>query len=201
LPNIYFSKGVDEMRILRFLFAIALACGLSLTAKADSDFRMIVIDPPGYLVTPITDFSTFSISFSPCVSPGQIPSGSGFDGCFSFQNETTAPITSLEVSVNGLVPNQTAGCTPFGSGLDIYSTATCSDLPAGYLLDFSGGAIAIGQIVTIAEQGVDPADFPPTTVTPFGAPTPEPSSFILLATGALSAGSMLRRRMVRTTGK
>jgi hypothetical protein len=194
------------MRILRLLFALALACGLSLTAKADTDFRMIVIDPdPSFPVTPIFDLSSFSVTFASCVD-GQIPSGSGFDGCFTFRNETGQQITSLEINVNALIPGQTAGCAPFGSGLDIYSEATCSNNSNnnGYVLNFTDGAIGLGQYVTIAEQGVDPADFPATTVTPMAAATPEPSSFILLATGALSAGSMLngrRKRMVRSLRK
>jgi hypothetical protein len=198
------------MRILRCLFAFALVCGFSLTAKADTDFHMVVLDPPGYDVTTISDFSTLSITFNSCVAPGQIPTGSGYNGCFTFQNETGQAITNLEVSVNALISGQTVGCAASGlidpntnGPLDIFSNPSCVPLSDGYLLDYTGGEIKPGQIVTIAESGVDAADFPSTTITPTAA-TPEPSSFILLSTGVLSAGSMLaerRRRLFRSLRK
>ncbi len=36
------------MRMMRYLLAVALVCGLAGAAKGD-DFRMVVLDPPGQL--------------------------------------------------------------------------------------------------------------------------------------------------------
>jgi hypothetical protein len=202
-----------SMKMLRFLFAFVLAIGLSAFAKAD-DFQMVVLDPTytgTYIIHPLTDLSTFSVTFTECEEPGQLPSGADFDGCYSFQNETKITITGLDISVNGLVPGQTVGCALSSTGLDIFSDPECSDVTVvtdgtsaivGYLLGFSGGSITPGEIVTIAEKGVDVTEtsFPPTSVTPDVAP--EPSSIYLLSTGICAVGSLCaqrRRRLIRTS--
>ena len=184
------------MKTLRFLFAFVLALGLSPHAKA---FQMVVLDPT-YSIDVITDLSTFSISFSPCVEPGQLPVGTPFAGCFSFQNETGLIITKLDIDVKAVIPGQSAGCALSSTGLDIFSNPSCSDVTGGYLLSFSGGAITEGEIVTIAESGVDPGAFPATSVTPTGVP--EPSSMYLLSTGLGAVGTFYtgrRRRLIRAS--
>jgi hypothetical protein len=195
------------MKMLRFLFAFVLALGLAAVAKAD-DFQMVVLDPTytgTYLINPLTNLSTFSVTFTECEEPGQLPSGANFDGCFSFQNDTEANITGLDISVNGLVPGQTAGCAlsglldSHGDPLDIFSDPGCSDLSDGYTLSFEGGTITPGEIVTLAEKGVDVTvtPFPPTTVTPT---VPEPASISLLSTGVVAAGSLFAQRRKRLFG-
>lgn len=185
------------MRMLRCLFAIALVCGLTCVAKADTDFHMVVLDP-SYSVNVITTTS-FEFTFSPCVSPGQVPVGSGFEGCFTGQNETGGPLTSLLMDIPH-IPGQTAGCALFGGGLDIFTgTPTCTSGPDGYVLDFTGGDLAVGGYFTIAESGVCASDFP-TVTAEFNAP--EPSSIWLLSTGALMFGFFYtdrRRRAVRAS--
>src|SRR6201996_6924055 len=139
------------MKFLRYLHAIVLVYGLTGVAKADSDFHMVVLDPPpGYTVYTINDLDTFSVIFTPCVSPGQIPTGAPYEGCFTFQNETGSLLNSLTIDVSANIPdpttggNQTAGCAPSGltdpatgDSLDIFSNPVCGGLSqGGYLLTF-----------------------------------------------------------------
>lgn len=185
------------MKLFRVMLALAMVFALSPLAKADDipvDFQMVVIDPPpSYLVYTITDPS-FSFTFSDCVSPGQIPSGTSFVGCFTGQNETGQVLTSLHLAIP-FISGQVAGCDPSGTGLDIFSVVSCSTTPTGFLLDFSGGSIGQNDVFTIAEAGVDPSAFPEVEAT-FN-PAPEPNSALLLSTGVLMAGGLMyinRRR-------
>lgn len=210
------------MRMMHCLLAISLVCGLSGVAKAD-DFQMIVIDPvPSQFVTPITSLD-FTFSFAACHSPSQVPTGSGYVGCFTGENETGVALTSLDmlIPVFSYQGPQTAGCSPFGGGLDIFTTITCGTTPDGkdFFLDFRGGSIPTAtdcdhdgdsgknaddlacntaSIFTIAEAGVPPADFPEVHVIANAAP--EPNSFWLLSTGVLSIGMFgaYRRRQTLT---
>jgi hypothetical protein len=177
-----------KMRTLHYLLAIAAVFGLSGVARASviSPFQMVVIDPPSYSVEVITT-PTFTIDFAACVSPGQIPSGTSYVGCFTGQNGTAATFTSLSIFTPGIT-----GCaTSFGGGLDLFATEGCSSVAGGELLSYSGGTgIAAGALFTIAESGVDPTAFPEST----GTVTPEPGSLWLLSTGALAAGLYMTRR-------
>jgi hypothetical protein len=88
-----------------------------------------------------------------------------------------------------------------GNPLDIFTNPlpTCSTTSTGYLLNYVGGAIKEGEVVTIAEQGVvtDMAGngFPSVTVDPGVAP--EPASISLLSTGIVAAGSLFAQRRRR----
>jgi hypothetical protein len=180
------------MKLLRGLIAIALVCGLSGVAKA-VNFQMVVIDPD-YTVHTITD-DNFTFSFSPCAAPGQIPVGTPFVGCFTGQNETGEILTSLSMHLP-LIGDFGVDCSPFGGQLDLFQSATCTKTDSGYLLDFTGGDIKIGEQFTIAEAGVDPGVFPQVTGV---FDTPEPSSIWLLSTGVLTSGIFLadwRKRIV-----
>jgi hypothetical protein len=201
------------MKSLRYLLAICLVLGLSGIAKAD-DFQAVVIDPiPSNLVIPILA-DNFSVTLSPC-DPSQLPSSlvGTYVGCFTGENETGSPITSLQVLIPVFSYNgpQTAGCAFSGTGLDLFTSVTCGTTSDGnnFFLDFSGGNIpsaildcdndgdrgndsgddqgcSAASLFTIAEAGVDPAAFPQDfSVT---ANAPEPSSFWLMSTGVLSIG-------------
>ena len=186
------------MRMLRWLFAIALVCGLNGAAKAD-DFQMVVIDPLGGAV--ITNAS-FTFGFTPC-DPGEVPGDTAgfYVGCFVGENGTGVPITRLHFSIPPIPgqPTQGAACDPYGSGLDLF-TASCSTSANGFTLDFTGGSIPIGGFFLVAEHGVAADAFPDVNaLANAAANTPEPGSFWLLSTGTLLGGLFLadwRRRTV-----
>jgi hypothetical protein len=182
------------MKLLCSLFALAILCSFSLHAKAD-DFQMIVVDPQ-FSVTDITT-PTFTFHFTGC-DAGQAPAG--YIGCFTGENLTGAPITSLNIEVPHLIGTQTAGCDALAGGLGFFSSCDPVTENDGYSITFTGGSIPEGPglkgAFTIAEVGADPADFGTMTGTINGAigATPEPDSLLLLTTGILSCGAYLVRR-------
>lgn len=215
------------MKMMRWFVAIALVCGLSRTANAD-DFQMVVIDPSPQYVTPIYN-SSFTFSFSACISPQQVPTGSGYVGCFTGVNLTGKTLTTLQLIIpvfSYLGQPQSAGCALFGGGLDVFSTVTCGTTPDGkdFFLDFSGGSIPDGNAVdcdkdgdsgdpqeylegcsaesifTIAETGVAVDAFPTNMSAVANASAPEPGSFWLLSTGVLSGGLFLADWRRRSVG-
>jgi hypothetical protein len=211
-------------RVLRFLCAAALVCGLAGVAKAD-DFQMQVVDPT-FTPTAITSDS-FNITLGTC-QPNQLPTSlvGTYIGCFTGINLTGAPITSLQVlipifSYQGSL--QTAGCAPAAG--QIFHTVTCGTTANGldFYVDFSNGSIAAAanggdcdydgdakglnqddyacdtsSIFTIAEAGVPAGpngEFPKNFSVEANV-TPEPNSILLLSTGVLSIGlfGAFRRR-------
>lgn len=196
------------MRMLRGLIALVLVCGLASVAKAQAgDFQMVVIDPTydgGYVINPITS-TTFPFTFTECESPGQLPDGVSYDGCFTGQNETGSVLTGLLIDIPNIdgLNSQPVGCALNGGGLDLFSNVSCS-LNADqtdYILDFTGGSIGIGQYFTLAEDGVDvtKTSFPPGTGT---LSVPESRSAALLAVDVVMCVGFIafwRRRVVRVS--
>ncbi len=146
------------MKMLRYLFVIALVCGLTHVAKAD-DFQMVVADPtvPLDVIQPVytDDFAlTFPISPSPaagCGAPGQLPSSvpaGVFSACFTGVNLTGAPLTSLQIEFpvfdypGTSTPDLDPVCPTLSSG-DDFSGIACglTNGDADYLLSFTGGDI------------------------------------------------------------
>jgi hypothetical protein len=164
------------------------------------DFHMVVLDPPGFNTVPI--FTTpFIVTFSACAA-GQLPTNTvgTYDGCFSGVNRTGEDWTNLELVFgnNSALNGQPAGCALDGGGADLFaapSSGAC-DLQNGseYVLIYTGGAILNNENFVIAEDGVDPSDFPEITASVASTATPEPGSIWLLASGMLMTGFYVANR-------
>jgi hypothetical protein len=189
--------------MLRYLLAIVLISGTAGIAKGD-DFRMVVLDPPpaSFPTFPIFD-SPFSFTFAPC-AVGQLPTGTAgtYDGCFSGVNRTGQDWTSLTLNFSNntaLSDAAPANCSLDGGGLDIFpepGPGAC-DLhdDQQYTLIFSGGLLTNNENFVIAEQGVDPSEFPEVTASfTTTSAVPEPETLWLFSTGIALAGSAISRR-------
>jgi hypothetical protein len=185
------------MKMKHWLIALAMVCGLTGMAKAEAvGFQMVVIDPTysgNYTINTITT-TTFPFTFSECESPGQLPQGVSYDGCFTGQNETGGTITSLTVDIP--LTAGPASCGFSTTVANLFSTVSCAPNSnnTDSVLTFSGGDVVEGELFTLAESGVD------VTVTPIpqgsvvAAISPEPDSLLLLSTGVLSVGAFFHRR-------
>jgi hypothetical protein len=205
------------MRTLRYLLAMALVCALSGVARAD-DYQMTVVDPnpPANLITQIYS-DNFSVTLSPCQSSQLFGlSAATYIGCFTGENDTGKPITSLQILIPVFNFNNQVdqpACAPVSQ--DIFTKITCgfTNNNKDTFVDLSGGNIpaATGingdcdndgdggsrlnnddvacnaaSIFTIAEAGVPARDFPSFDVQ--ANVTPEPSSIWLMSSGILSIG-------------
>jgi hypothetical protein len=168
-------------------------------AKADPiDFHMVVVDPPApppgsFSTTPITSLATPTVvKFTACVA-GQIPNVvDPYEGCDSFENSTSSAITSLllEFPDTSALHGQSSSCAldpGLGGAVNFFQSWSCTLVGGNYILDFTDGSIPVGDLFTIAEDGVAPGRFPDGTLT--GTEAPEPSSIWLLSTGALMLGA------------
>ena len=90
---------------------------------------------------------------------------------------------------------QPAGCALDGS-TDVFQTTSCALAQNGlqYILSFTGGGIPNNGSFVIAEDGVDPSEFPMVDASVTTAATPEPDSILLLSTGMLSLGAFFTNR-------
>jgi hypothetical protein len=208
VPIFRLAEEKFRMKTLRFLLATTLLSGLGAVANASAvGFQVIVIDPPpSNLIHPITSDS-FTFTFATCVSPGQVPQGTSYVGCFTGENATGHTLSSLQmfIPVTG-----TIDCSKSTTGLDLFTAVSCTAAQGGYILNYTGGNIPTSNgnspdnanfnrdsVFTIAESGVDPGSFPQVTANFNPVATPEPDSLLLLSTGLLSGGGLIFRDLRR----
>ena len=179
------------MKFLRCLFALTFVCALSGMARAD-DFKLGIQDagPSNYTYTG----GTLDVHFFSC-GPH-----SSDEGCVTILNDSGKTITSLVIDVpeNSFTEAGGGGNCLTGPGFSSCTPPVITD--GDYQFVFTGLDIPDGGFCNnddtfeLEEQGVDPKNFPKTTVST--SVTPEPASLLLLATGSLlCAGFIYRRRM------
>lgn len=188
------------MKIFRYLFLLVSFCALSGMAKADqADFHEVVLDPPGFTTYPIFSTPYSPIVFTDCA--GQLPTNvkQSYEGCFSGVNRSGKDWLGVDLVFDNTAAlgGQPVNCAPDQDSLgnlgpNLYTASTCSLSGNQYVLSYTGGVIHNNDFFVIAEDGVDPASFPPGTLT--AETVPEPSSIWLLSTGLSGAGTLIARR-------
>jgi hypothetical protein len=184
------------MKLLRCLFALLFVCALSGMARAD-DFKLGVQDSNPTAI----DYTggVLNVSFASC--------GKGTpstEGCVTIKNDTGKSLTSLWIDFPIAGLTTTGNCLTGNS--EFFTSCKWTTVGDDYQFYFSGGpGVPAGKgdgdydkddpFFTIIETGECYTDFGPLSVTST-APTPEPASLMLLATGfLLCAGFIYRRRM------
>lgn len=174
-------KVISRLASIAFLFACTV-----LASATPADFKANVLDPPAIgFNTAIITASPFEVSFSTC-QPNELPNGLTADGCFAAVNRTGLDWTSIQfVFPNDSVLNsQPTDCSPAPSD-NIFQSADCGFDSDVYTLVFSNGILHNNDFFFVTETGVPAELFPSGTATVLTttASTPEPASFVLLATG------------------
>jgi hypothetical protein len=151
----HFQRRVNYMKMLRYLFAIALVFGLTSAAKAGPPtsptgtpgFQMVVVDPtvPIDIIQLVTsddfalDFPTSGPAAGCSTTDGQLPaSDTGYSACFTGINLTGAPLTSLQIELPESVGS--INCSDTFADND-FTNITCTPTGGDYLFDFTGGDI------------------------------------------------------------
>ncbi|MFP5233770.1 MAG: PEP-CTERM sorting domain-containing protein [Acidobacteriota bacterium] len=182
------------IKIVRSLFLCLLVFGLT---RASYAFKLGVLDAP----PPTFEYTgaPLNITFSSCGA-----GSSSTDGCASIINDTGATITSLLVDVPAreLAGQSAVSCLQAPGSL--FSSCMVSEIDSNteYQFDFTGGDIPFSTFSNcdtddatffqIEEQGVNYQSI----TADLTAPTPEPASIWLLASGMLLlAGFLYRRRL------
>jgi hypothetical protein len=186
------------MKYFRVTLMLALLCVLFCAAPASHtqgfDFHATVLDPFCSNATECqlhaVDLGVpfpVSLGAGACIDAGVSPLPSGPFGCFVGTNLTGNNITSFVLDF-AHIPSVT-GCDTNISGVTpsvAFSVSSCVvDQSGGYDLTFTGGTIVPGHSLIVLEEGVDPSLFIGTGTL---NPTPEPDSFLLLATGVMMIG-------------
>jgi hypothetical protein len=205
------------LRILPILI-VAGICGIPHSAYADPiDFHMQVLDPNTCTTNPseCTIFDNpfdpgITVSFSKAVcTANNVPNPGQPYGCFKISNQSDLTITSLDLFIpNGKdLDGQPSTCqtnlSPYFSTSSCNLTGGAPDTPEGtYDLLFAIGPSGTGVLptgtVVLEEIGANPADFNGTGLV---GVSPEPSSLLLLSTGAMMAGLFMSKRNLFASGR
>jgi hypothetical protein len=184
------------MKALKYLIAFILCLGMTGIASADPiDFQMNVLDPsPGPNAVVIRTLP-FSVSFSPCGSFSNLPSGLVADGCFEGFNDSGLTWDNLLITFanNPALASQPPGCGNLDAPDSVFTITSCTLTPdnSTYILSFMDGIIVPSETFFIAETSpTPPAAFGVGTTTVLTA-TPEPGTFVLLASGMAALGLLL----------
>jgi hypothetical protein len=201
--------------LLRVLFILALFCGVTSHARADS-FHVQVLDPscvtnpdaactllPGDPGTPIG----INLTAQTCMDqiahlPGGVLPAAPF-GCFVGTNNTGSSLDGVDISFNAAGIGVASCDTNLPGAIFLVSSCTPpapnSPNPT-YDLSFSGGVVVNSNFFIILETGLPAGDFAGTVTV---SAIPEPDSLLLLSTGAMMmvAGLYLKKQRRFAFGK
>ena len=184
------------MRVFSYLLAVFCLCFIVGSASAT---RINIQDPDPQLISTITA-SPFDVMFSN--SCGVLLPGAGASqmGCFGFLNRTSAPWTGIELVLQAPASAFSFTCNDQPAATPVFSVARCGyNAAAGqFELFFTGGLLpnTTTQYFVISEDDLSPDALSFTAYATYA--TPEPSSWLLLATGVLLVGSLAWGRQRET---
>ncbi|HEX4155166.1 MAG TPA: PEP-CTERM sorting domain-containing protein [Acidobacteriaceae bacterium] len=200
------------MKRLCCLLAVLLLGGLAESAHA---YAFKVLDPfPGvgtFTATSITGTAPFAITFGDGAGGSNCPANQGPDPggqydddtyCFVGLNSTGGPLTNVEVTVPNNPGLDGVTCQTTGINNSPFLSSVCTDPSPSdddYTMYFFSGAIPNGNIIILAETGLDPSDF--TGAMASVNVTPEPASIWMLGSGMLLSGLLLFRRRIGWMGQ
>lgn len=183
----------------RLALVVFISGCTAFASASDADYRTNVLDPlppigetsyPTFIITS----TTFQISFSAC-APNELPGGIQADGCFAGVNKSGFTWDNLQFTFpnTDVLHSQPVSCEPAASD-NIFGNTDCELDPNGlYVLNFTNGLLMSGDFFFVTEDGVVPASsFPTGTATVLTSTTPEPAPLLLLATGLIAMGIVVR---------